>query len=253
VENDDDGIGYTLTRREAVSVLGATGLMLLGCRPAGRSASDTALGASATGGAGSGSCVARPASIEGPYFVDEKLNRSDIRSDPSNGETKPGTPLKVTFNVSRLASNACTPVAGLMVDLWQCDHLGVYSDVTDPDFDTKGKKFLRGYQITDAAGVASFTTVYPGWYSGRPAHLHFKIRSASSPGTGFDFTSQLYFDDNLTAQVYTQPPYAARGMADMGNADDRFYQGSGGQLLLPVAKAGEGYAGTFNIALQGLS
>jgi protocatechuate 3,4-dioxygenase beta subunit len=252
MENDDDQIGYMLSRREALGVFGATGLMLFtGCRPSARSTTDTALAAAAIGAA-PGSCVARPASVEGPYFVDEKLNRSDIRTDPSNGETKPGTPLEVTFNVSGLSGNACAPVAGLMVDVWQCDHLGVYSDVVDPRFDSKGQRFLRGYQTTDANGVARFTTVYPGWYSGRPAHLHFKIRSASSSGPGFDFTSQLYFDDAITSQVYAQPPYAAKGQPDMRNANDWFYQQSGGQLLLPVEKSGGGYAGTFNIALQGV-
>lgn len=252
MQNDDDDIGYTLTRREALSVMGATGFMLLGCRPQGRTAADTVRVASITGGAGSGSCVARPASIEGPYFVDEKLNRSDIRSDPSNGEIKPGLPLEVTFKVSRLSDNACTPAAGLTVDLWQCDHLGVYSNVSDPDFETKGKRFLRGYQITDAGGIAKFTTIYPGWYSGRPAHLHFKIRSAPATGTGFDFTSQLYFDDAVTTEIYARPPYAVKGPPDTRNAEDQFYRRGGGQLLLPVRKSGDGYAGTFDIALQGV-
>lgn len=252
MENDDDQIGYMLSRREALGVMGVTGIMLFtGCRPGGRSTTDTALAAAGIG-AGPGSCVARPASIEGPYFVDERLNRSDIRTDPSNGETKPGTPLQVTFNVSRLSGSACAPVAGLMVDLWQCDHLGVYSDVVDPRFDTKGQRFLRGYQTTDANGVARFTTIYPGWYSGRPAHMHFKIRSASTAGAGFDFTSQLYFDDNVTTQVYAQGPYAAKGPPDVRNAEDEFYQRGGGQLLLPLEKSGAGYAGTFNIALQGV-
>ena len=163
---------------------------------------------------------------------------------------KPGVPLSVTFNVSRLSGTACAPVAGLVVDLWQCDHLGVYSDVVDPRFDTKGKRFLRGYQTTDANGAARFTTIYPGWYSGRPAHLHFKIRSASSSGRGFDFTSQLYFDGRVTEQVYAQPPYAEKGQADVKNAEDRFYRESGGQLLLALERSGDGYAGTFNIALQ---
>jgi protocatechuate 3,4-dioxygenase beta subunit len=252
MENDDDQIGYMLSRREALGVIGATGMMLFtGCRPGNRSMSDTAMAVAGVG-AGSGSCIARPATIEGPYFVDEKLNRSDIRSDPSNGESKPGIPLQVTFNVSRLASNACAPVAGLLVDLWQCDHLGVYSDVTDRDFNTKGKRFLRGYQTTDANGVARFTTIYPGWYSGRPAHLHFKIRTPSSSGRGFDFTSQLYFDPRITAQVYATAPYAAKGPADVNNAEDQWYRESGGQLLLPVEKSADGYAGTFNIALQGV-
>ncbi|MEX2111181.1 MAG: intradiol ring-cleavage dioxygenase [Gemmatimonadaceae bacterium] len=252
MENDDDQIGYMLSRREALGVIGATGVMLFtGCRPSSRSMTDTAMAVAGIG-TGTGTCIARPATIEGPYFVDERLNRSDIRSDPSNGETKPGVPLQVTFNVSRLASNACAPVAGLMVDLWQCDHLGVYSDVTDRDFNTKGKRFLRGYQTTDANGVVRFTTIYPGWYSGRPAHLHFKIRTASSSGRGFDFTSQLYFDPKITAQVYAQQPYAAKGPADVNNAEDPWYRESGGQLVLPVEKSGDGYAGTFSIALQGV-
>jgi hypothetical protein len=37
-------------------------------------------------------CIVRPQQTEGPYFVDEKLNRSDIRSDPSNGSIKPVYP-----------------------------------------------------------------------------------------------------------------------------------------------------------------
>jgi protocatechuate 3,4-dioxygenase beta subunit len=252
MQNDDHQIGYMLTRREALGIFGTTGMMLLtGCRPTRNSMTDTALSAAGLGVA-SGSCIARPASIEGPYFVDERLDRSDIRSDPSNGETKPGAPLTLTLNVSRLAGSSCAPVAGLIVDLWQCDHEGVYSDVVDPRFNTKGKRFLRGYQTTDADGVARFTTVYPGWYSGRPAHLHFKIRSAPSAGRGFDFTSQLYFEDKLTAEVYTRPPYAARGQADVKNAEDWFYRESGGQLLLRVTRSGDRYAGTFNIALQGV-
>lgn len=252
MENDDHQIGYMLSRREALGVFGMTGLMMIsGCRPARHSMTDTALSGAGLG-TGSGTCIARPASTEGPYFVDERLNRSDIRTDPSNGEIKPGAPLTVTFNVSRLSANACTPIAGLVVDLWQCDHLGVYSDVVDPRFDTKGKRFLRGFQTTDANGVARFTTIYPGWYAGRPAHLHFKIRSASSSGRGFDFTSQLYFEDKVTDEVYAQAPYVAKGPPDVRNAEDRFYRASGGQLLLPVTRSAEGYAGTFNIALQGV-
>jgi hypothetical protein len=32
---------------------------------------------------------------------------------------------------------------------------------------TTGQKFLRGYQITDANGQVRFTTIHPGWYTGR--------------------------------------------------------------------------------------
>jgi protocatechuate 3,4-dioxygenase beta subunit len=63
--------------------------------------------------------------------VDEKLNRSDIRSDPSDGSVKQGVPLRLVFHVSQIDSSSCTPLTGATVDIWHCDALGVYSDVTD--------------------------------------------------------------------------------------------------------------------------
>ena len=53
--------------------------------------------------------------------------------------------------------------------------------------------------------------MYPGWYSGRTTHTHFKIRtSAGNPNGGYEFTTQLFFDDNFTDQVYLQAPYNTR-------------------------------------------
>src|SRR5205823_4588804 len=64
------------------------------------------------------SCVVRPALTEGPYFVDEKLQRSDIRSEPSDASLRPGAPLALTFNVSNVGSSgACTPLQGATVDV----------------------------------------------------------------------------------------------------------------------------------------
>ena len=255
MDNDDQQIGYLLTRREALGILGATGFMILtGCRPSGRPMTDTARAASlpatprGVASGGSATCVVRPELTEGPYFVDERLNRSDIRSDPANGAIKPGALLELTFNVSRFA--ACTPLAGMIVDLWHCDHAGVYSDARDRGFTTTGQKFLRGYQTTDANGIARFTTIYPGWYRGRTVHLHFKIRSALT-GRGEEFTSQLFFDDALTDVVFSKPPYVGKGVRDVRNSDDGIFNESGGQLMLDLRQKGQGYAGTFNVALQG--
>lgn len=238
MENDDRQTGYLFTRREAIALLGAAGLaMLTGC-------SSSTVPSDSTG------CVVRPQLTEGPYFVDELLNRSDIRSDPSDGSVKPGALLQLTFNPSRVVSNSCLPLAGVLVDIGHCDALGVYSDVSDPGFNTVGKRFLRGYQISDAGGVARFTTIYPGWYQGRTVHIHFKIRSAPASNSGLEFTSQLFFDDGLTDQVHSQPPYAAKGQRTLRNAGDGIFGQSGSQLTLSVTPSGQGYAATFEIGLQ---
>jgi protocatechuate 3,4-dioxygenase beta subunit len=190
----------------------------------------------------------RPAQTEGPYFVDEKLNRSDIRSDPSDGTIKPGTPLELTFAVSQLGTGSCTPISGAVVDVWHCDADGVYSDVQDPSFNTRGKKYLRGYQVTDASGRATFKTIYPGWYRGRAVHIHFTVRTNPNAASAHEFTSQIYFDDSMNDKVFSQPPY--KGTGQIRNSQDGLFRDGGSQLILAVKPATSGYAGTFDIALQ---
>lgn len=195
-------------------------------------------------------CVVRPEQTEGPYFVDEKLNRSDIRMDPSDKSTKPGALLRLEFQVSRIAGAVCTPLSGAMVDVWHCDADGVYSDVRDGQFDSRGKKFLRGYQQTNANGVAEFMTIYPGWYEGRAVHIHFKIRSAAQGARAQGFTSQLYFDESVNDQIYKQAPYnSKRGRRVMNDTDFLFRRGGKGLLLTP-AKNAQGYTAKFDIGLQ---
>ena len=195
-------------------------------------------------------CVARPEETEGPYFVDEKLNRSDIRSDPTTGVVKAGLPLSITFLVSQIAANSCTALQGAQVDIWHCDAAGTYSDTNDPNWNTVGQKFLRGYQVTDASGKATFSTIYPGWYSGRAVHIHFKIRTTGSNGSAYEFTSQMFFDDTLSTQVFTQAPYNTKGTRDTLNATDSIYKNGGDQLLLTLDKTANGYSTTFGVGLD---
>src|SRR5947207_10396497 len=160
--------------RGAASVVVSQSL-LLACAKDATSMTDTS-SATATGGttgssSGSATCVLTAALTEGPSFVDEKLTRSDIRTDPTTGVVSAGILLSLTFNVSRVANSACTPLTGAYLDVWHCDAAGRYSDVSG-----SSRKFLRGYQITDGSGIAAFTTIYPGWYSGRAVHIHVKLR-----------------------------------------------------------------------------
>jgi protocatechuate 3,4-dioxygenase beta subunit len=237
-----DAASLLLTRREALTLLGVSSAALV-VRAA-------PVLAQPAGGARP-SCVARPQQTEGPFFVDETLNRSDIRSDPKSGEVKPGVPLRLAFRVSRLTGTSCAPLAAAQVDVWHSDVDGRYSDVRGFGFraPTSGSQFLRGYQLTDANGAAQFLTIYPGWYGGRAVHVHFKIRTADAAGRKVDFTSQLYFDDAFTERVFAVEPYATRGRRWLRNADDGLFRDGGAQLLLAPGRDGQGYAATFDIAL----
>lgn len=263
MDNDDKQIGRVLNRRDVLRLLGySSAAFLAGCVPGVSEiltdtpvptsileATDTPL-STATVVSSIPACVVRPELTEGPYFVDEKINRSDIRSDPSDGSVKDGLPLQLTFRVSQI-NNDCLPLEGATVDVWHCDALGVYSDATDRSFNTVGQKFLRGYQVTDANGIAQFTTIYPGWYQGRTVHIHFKIRTEAAGGGTYDFTSQLFFDDAVSDMVYTQEPYVSKpGTRSPRNEGDNIFQQSGGQLILQLDQATDGYSATFDIGLQ---
>src|SRR5919197_2893946 len=112
-----------------------------------------------------------PQQTEGPYFVDGMPNRSDIRSDPSNGSVQEGIPLHLVIDVYSVNKNGlCSPLKGARVDIWHANSQGIYSAVSDQG--TTGKKFLRGYQLKDNNGKVRFMTIYPGWYQGRAIYMH---------------------------------------------------------------------------------
>ncbi len=286
--DDDRPVGRILSRREVLTLFGITGAstLLAACQPAPAAQTPAAAAAVALPtatptpmsaeratvaameqspaaqatiaadvaaaealNAAAPACVARPEMTEGPYFVDVRLNRSDIRSDTNTGVVKEGAPLLLTFRVSQISDSACTPLAGALVDIWHCDAQGAYSAVTDRSFDTTGENWLRGYQVTDDGGTAVFSTIYPGWYPGRTVHIHFKVRTGPDSAQGYEFTSQLFFDDALTDQVLAQPPYNVSEPRTR-NTDDRIYSDL---LLLTVAPAASnagGYAATFDLGLD---
>ena len=255
MENDDIPVGQILTRRDALKLLGVSSAAFLAACAAHEGTSTlvptsvSTAGSSATGIALD--CVVRPELTLGPYFVDEQLNRSDIRSEPSDSSVKEGVPLTLTINVLDVANSSCTPIESAQVDIWHCDALGVYSGVSDQGFDTTGQKFLRGYQLTDATGKVQFLTIYPGWYSGRAVHIHFMIRTTGADAQSYEFVSQFFFDDALSDQVFTQEPYASKGDRDTRNTNDNIYGGGGDQLLLAVTgDNANGYAAAINIGLD---
>lgn len=262
IDDDDRPIGRWLSRREVLALFGTGGVAVTvaACAPgvtgsagstatgaAGESAAATALATASAAAIASviPTCVVVPELTEGPYYLDVDLERSDIRPNTGDGAVSEGSVLELGWLVSQVDGDACVPLEGVIVDMWHCDALGVYSGVQGDDGD-----FLRGHQRTDANGAAAFTTVYPGWYSGRAVHIHFKIRTDPEADAGFEATSQLFFDDALSAEVFASGVYAAKGTQDTPNDADSIFGESGGTTLLDVSRNGDVYRATFSLAIQ---
>ena len=174
MDNDDKPVGQILSRRDALKLLGVgSAAFLAACASPAESGALLTLNQSAVGAALD--CLVRPELTIGAHFVDDQLKRSDIRYDPPEDHVSKGTPLLLNINVFD-ARNRCAPLEGAQVDVWHCDAMGIYSDVVERVFNTRGQRFLRGYQLTDAKGHVQFQTIFPGWYSGRTVHIHFTIR-----------------------------------------------------------------------------
>jgi protocatechuate 3,4-dioxygenase beta subunit len=176
------------------------------------------------------------------------LDAASVRRDITEG--LPG--VRLTLSLRILRAGDCAASSGVAVDIWQCDADGVYSGYPGQlgGRNTSGEQFLRGTQVTDAEGVATFETIYPGWYPGRTTHIHFKVR-ATDPEDAASFreaTSQLYFPEDVTALVYQSAPYASRGQKDTSNAADGL---SRNELppLLAVAQAGDGYTASLTVSI----
>ena len=190
---------------------------------------------------------------EGPYFVDDSASgydRSNILSNLDGTETQAGLPLTLTLYVFD-TSNSCTVMEGVQVDIWHCNASGIYS--AESVESTVGQSWLRGYQISDSTGKVQFTTIIPGWYSGRTTHIHLRLRSTydSTDDSGSN-TMQLFFDQNLIDTLATSvSPYSSEGTNPTTNASDRVYaqQEDGTTLLTLTGSNSAGYTASFNIYL----
>ncbi|HEU5445544.1 MAG TPA: hypothetical protein VFU67_00225 [Nitrososphaeraceae archaeon] len=199
-----------------------------------------------------------PQQTEGPYFVEDMPNRSDIRSDTSNGSVEQGIPLRLVIHVYGVNDGSCVPLKGAKLDIWHANSQGIYSGVKD--MGTAENNFLRGYQVTDNNGTVEFTTIYPGWYEGRAIHIHDKVRIFNGQEKELEWTAQLYFNNSINEQVHEQTPYNSHGPVKTTNEQDMIYTGasadgliqknSGEQLMVNLTKQGASYLGTFNVVLN---
>lgn len=162
-------------------------------------------------------CLLQKEATEGPFYLDPRLVRSDIT------EGKAGLPMQLRLQV---VNADCSPVVGARVDVWHCDARGVYSGVRNlgGGEDTTGQTFLRGTQVTDSAGIASFQTIFPGWYPGRTTHVHYKVFLDDKT----QLTSQIFFAETVNDAIYQDnDAYARDGSRDVLNARDGIAQAAG--------------------------
>lgn len=243
------------TRLEVLKGMGAAGALamagqLAACMnlPNSTVASSVGRGSPNPGTSGSANlspdCVLTPEETEGPYYV----KSSQIRQDITEG--KAGQAMQLVLTV--VNARTCEPIPNAMVDVWHADAEGVYSAYTGQgdsrSVDTTGKTFLRGIQVTDSKGQATFTSLYPGWYRGRTTHIHFKIHFNDNTRV----TSQLYFPEDISTAVYTShSAYKTRGDKDTPNATDSVMSGTSGpeRLLVKVAKQGDIYVASNTIGI----
>ena len=165
MDSDDRQSGRILTRREALALLGGTALLAGGVPPRPGIAQSMP------------DCVVTPEQMDGPYFVDARLNRSDIRSDPADKTIKQGVPLNLILRISTVGGAGCTPLAGAMVDVWHCDAAGLYSGVQDRSFDTSGQQFLRGFQWDGKELRPAFEVDFTKEKLGRAHHMKLGSRA----------------------------------------------------------------------------
>ena len=246
----EDG-GKELSRRQAIGILAVAGAgAILGC---GGGTKTTASTTTSTTTTANSSCTVTPEGEEGPYFVDDSaagFARSDIRSNLDGSNTQSGIPLTLSVSVYD-SENGCVAMPNVQVDIWHCNASGVYSaeDVED----TSGETWLRGYQLTDSNGLATFVTIVPGWYAGRTTHIHLRVRSSyDSTTTGGTNTTQLVFPQDVIDSISTTiSPYSGEGTNPTTNASDHVYTGevSGATLLTLTGDTSHGFTATCKLNL----
>jgi len=138
------------------------------------------------------------------------------------------------------------------VDIWHCDAAGNYSDESANG--TAGQKYLRGYQVTDATGKVQFTTIYPGWYSGRITHIHFQVYLHDNLNVTATATSQLAFPQAITQAVYASSLYAGHGQNSSVTSfsqDNVFSDGTTYQMLTVTGDVNNGYTASIVVGVSG--
>ncbi|MBJ7451350.1 MAG: intradiol ring-cleavage dioxygenase [Blastococcus sp.] len=247
-----------LSRRRLLAVLGigtaTVGLAACsgGSGTAATSSSTAPSSAAATGAAAAGEIPDETAGpypgdgSNGPNVLDQSgIVRSDIRSSFAGmSGTAEGVPMTLELTVADLA-NGGVPFAGVAVYVWHCTREGGYSLYSD---DVADQNFLRGVQVTDSAGKVSFTSIFPGCYSGRWPHIHFEVypdQASITDSSATIATSQVALPKDVCDTVYGEDGYedSVSNLARLSLTSDNVFGDDGGasQLATVTGDVEAGY------------
>lgn len=197
---------------------------------------------------GSGSCTTTPTETEGPFPTKSpsSLLQSNIVGD------RTGVPLTVKIHITNRNGN-CAALSDAIVDIWQCDAAGNYSEYGGSGMQSTNYAsvhWLRGRQITDSNGLVTFTSIFPGWYSGRAPHIHVHVYNTGGVSL---LVTQIAFPTDICNTVYTMAsPYQSRGTQDTQNANDNVFSDSlSAELATVTGSVSAGYTLTHTITVNG--
>ncbi len=181
--------------------------------------------------------------------------RPDIRSSIAGSSgVAAGISLTVTLKLVNTGAS-CAPLAGHAIYLWHCDRSGGYSMYSSG---LTTENYLRGVQVTDSNGEATFTTIFPGCYAERWPHIHFEIFASLTAATTLPAsdqvrTSQLALPKTACDAVYATTGYGASvaNLAAITLASDNVFGNDSGVSQLPsiTGNVGSGYAATLTVGI----
>ncbi len=130
-------------------------------------------------------CSITSSDMLGPYWSQNHPQRTIL----ANSE-EPGTRIFISGVVT---TNDCeTPIQNALVDVWHANDDGCYTVFQEcQSGNSNNDQYnLRGLIVTDQNGYYGFESIFPGYYTGRPRHFHYKITSPS----GLELVTQCYFE-----------------------------------------------------------
>lgn len=253
-----------ISRRNVLGLagLGLGAVVLAACSPVTSSGSTGASGDSDSGSATT-SAGEIPDETAGPYpgdgsngpdvLEESGIVRKDITSSIDGSATAEGVPLAFEFQVLD-AANGDAPFEGVAVYAWHCTAQGEYSMYSSGLEDVT---YLRGVQVADAEGRVSFTSIYPGCYSGRWPHIHFEVYpdvDSITDSSNAIATSQMAMPEDSSNEVYALSGYdgSAQNLSQITLASDNVFgdDSAASQLATISGNASSGYTATLIVRVD---